>query len=38
MDTAALELLVRATSAWLEVASLRKQAQKEETAGGRRKN
>jgi hypothetical protein len=32
MDTAALELLVRATSAWLEVASLRKQAQKEETA------
>jgi len=32
MDTAALELLVRATSAWLEVASLRKQALKEETA------
>jgi hypothetical protein len=29
MDTAALELLVAATSAWLEVASLRKQAQKE---------
>jgi len=32
MDAAALELLVRATSAWLEVASLRKQAQKEESA------
>jgi hypothetical protein len=32
MDAAALELLVRATSAWLEVASLRKQAQKEEPA------
>ncbi len=30
MDAAALELLVRATSAWLEVASLRKQAHKEE--------
>ena len=29
MDAAALELLVRVTSAWLEVASLRKQAQKE---------
>src|SRR5271170_2201327 len=29
MDTAALELLVAATSAWLEVASLRKQAAKE---------
>ncbi|MGA9040820.1 MAG: hypothetical protein WB421_09815 [Terriglobales bacterium] len=29
MDIAALELLVVATSAWLEVASLRKQAQKE---------
>jgi hypothetical protein len=29
MDTAALELLVTATSAWLEVSSLRKQAQKE---------
>jgi hypothetical protein len=29
MDAAALELLVTATSAWLEVASLRKQAQKE---------
>jgi hypothetical protein len=29
MDAAALELLVAATSAWLEVASLRKQAQKE---------
>jgi len=29
MDAAALELLVLATSAWLEVASLRKQAQKE---------
>jgi hypothetical protein len=29
MDVAALELLVTATSAWLEVASLRKQAQKE---------
>src|SRR6202049_3051076 len=34
MDAAALELLVRATSAWLEVASLRKQAQKEEGAEG----
>ena len=32
MDTPALELLVLATSAWLEVASLRKQAQKDETA------
>jgi hypothetical protein len=32
MDTAALELLVAATSAWLEVASLRKQAAKEEAA------
>ncbi len=32
MDSAALELLVRATSAWLEVAALRKQAQKEETS------
>jgi len=31
MDVAAIELLVLATSAWLEVASLRKQAQKEET-------
>jgi hypothetical protein len=31
MDTAAIELLVLATSAWLEVASLRKHAQKEET-------
>jgi hypothetical protein len=29
MDSAALELLVAATSSWLEVASLRKQAQKE---------
>jgi len=29
LDTAALELLVTATSAWLEVASLRKQAAKE---------
>jgi hypothetical protein len=29
VDSAALELLVTATSAWLEVASLRKQAQKE---------
>jgi hypothetical protein len=29
MDATALELLVTATSAWLEVASLRKQAQKE---------
>ena len=36
MDTAALELLVRATSAWLEVASLRKQAQKEEPRMHRR--
>jgi len=32
MDAAALELLVSATSAWLEVASLRKQALKEGTA------
>jgi hypothetical protein len=32
LDTAAVELLVLATSAWLEVASLRKQAQKEESA------
>ncbi len=32
MDAAALELLVAATSAWLEVASLRKQAAKEGTA------
>jgi hypothetical protein len=32
VDTAALELLVAATSAWLEVASLRKQAAKEGTA------
>ncbi|MGH9547071.1 MAG: hypothetical protein ACRD23_17840 [Terriglobales bacterium] len=32
MDAAAVELLVLATSAWLEVASLRKQAQKEESA------
>ena len=31
MDASALELLVTATSAWLEVASLRKQAQKEGT-------
>jgi hypothetical protein len=31
MDSAAIELLVLATSAWLEVASLRKQAHKEET-------
>jgi len=34
MDAAALELLVAATSAWLEVASLRKQAVKEAEAGG----
>ena len=32
IESSALELLVLATSAWLEVASLRKQAQKEETA------
>ncbi len=32
MDAAALELLVRVTSAWLEVASLRKQAQRDESA------
>ncbi|HVO82707.1 MAG TPA: hypothetical protein VMT28_18410 [Terriglobales bacterium] len=32
MDTEALELLVTATSAWLEVVSLRKQAQKEGVA------
>ena len=31
LDAAAVELLVLATSAWLEVASLRKQAQKEES-------
>jgi hypothetical protein len=31
LDTAAVELLVLATSAWLEVASLRKQALKEES-------
>lgn len=38
MDAAALELLVAATSAWLEVASLRKQALKEgmAEAGGER--
>jgi len=34
MDSSALELLVTATSAWLEVASLRKQAQKEGTSEG----
>jgi hypothetical protein len=34
MDAAALELLVSATSAWLEVASLRKQALKEGAAEG----
>lgn len=33
LDSAALELLVAATSAWLEVASLRKQAAKEEASG-----
>ena len=32
LDSAAVELLVLATSAWLEVTSLRKQAQKEESA------
>ena len=32
MDASAVELLVLATSAWLEVASLRKQAHKEESA------
>ena len=32
LDPAAVELLVLVTSAWLEVASLRKQAQKEESA------
>ncbi len=32
LDASAVELLVLATSAWLEVASLRKQAQKEESA------
>ncbi len=32
LDAAAVELLVLATSAWLEVASLRKQALKEESA------
>ncbi len=32
LDSAALELLVAATSAWLEVASLRKQAAKEEAS------
>ena len=35
MDAAALELLVSATSAWLEVASLRKQALKEGRGRGR---
>jgi hypothetical protein len=34
MDTAAVEVLVAATSAWLEVASLRKQAAKEGPAEG----
>jgi hypothetical protein len=34
MDAAALELLVLATSAWLEVASQRKHAQREETGEG----
>jgi hypothetical protein len=34
LDAAAVELLVLATSAWLEVASLRKQALKEESADG----
>jgi len=34
MDAAALEVLVSATSAWLEVASLRKQALKEGAADG----
>jgi hypothetical protein len=33
LDTASLELLVLATSAWLEVVSLRKQAQKDNDAG-----
>jgi len=33
LDSAALELLVAATSAWLEVASLRKQAAKGEASG-----
>ena len=36
LDAAAVELLVLATSAWLEVASLRKQAQKEESSRGGR--
>ena len=34
LDASAVELLVLATSAWLEVASLRKQAHKEESAEG----
>ena len=34
LDSAALELLVAATSAWLEVAALRKQAAKDGTAEG----
>jgi hypothetical protein len=34
LDTASLELLVMATSSWLEVTSLRKQAQKESPADG----
>lgn len=34
LDASSLELLVMATSAWLEVASLRKQAQKEVPEGG----
>ena len=35
LDAAAVELLVLATSAWLEVASLRKQAHKEESTDAR---
>lgn len=34
LDKAALELVVAATGAWLEVVSLRKQAQQKEVAGG----
>jgi len=36
LDAVSLELLVKATSAWLEVASLRKQAQKEVGEAGER--
>ena len=38
LDSSALELLVMATSAWLEVSSLRKQAAKEESASPKIEN